>query len=59
MTQITTENVADQIAHWQNGRPVTYKEVTTEDLIVNAIRYYSAEARAELSRRKIKWTDYL
>lgn len=56
MNAITTETIADTVAHWVNGRPVTYRQVTTEDLIVDSVRYYSAEARAELSRRGIDWT---
>lgn len=54
--QITTENVSGMVATWMNGRPITYGEVTTADLIVDAVRYYSPEARAELSRRGIDWT---
>lgn len=54
--QITTENVGDMVAYWQNGRPVTYREVTTEDLKTESLRYGTPEARAELSRRGIDWT---
>jgi hypothetical protein len=56
--QITTENVAEMVAYWQNGRAVTYREVTTEDLIVDSTRYFSPEARAELARRGIDWTKF-
>lgn len=59
MEHVRAETIAEQVAYTQNGRSVTYREVTTQDLIVGAIRYSSANARAELSRRGIYWTAYL
>lgn len=56
---LTAETIADAVAYCQNGRVVTYREVTTEDLIVNSTRYRCAESRVELSRRGIKWECYL
>jgi hypothetical protein len=53
---LTTETIADMVAYWHNGRPVLYRQITTEALLSEAVRYFSAEARAELSRRGIDWT---
>lgn len=49
----TTGNPTQTTHH---GRPIT--EVTTEDLIIDAVRYKSDAARAELARRGIDWTTY-
>lgn len=50
-----TQTIADTVAYYQNGRAVTYREVTTEDLIANSTWHDCAESRAELARRGINW----
>lgn len=56
MTNTTSLDLS--IARIDNGRAVTWREVTTEDLLVSATRYACPLARKELSRRGIDWKAY-
>lgn len=55
---MTNDSIADQIAYNQNGRAVTYREVTTQDLLASALNRRCPLAKRELARRGISLTGY-